>query len=793
MPEGNKKFYKNTFPSPLEDNSVKQSKEYAKAVAEAIYSTFIRGNNSYYNRRNLIFEENRRYAAGKQSLKSYLEEMGFDGECEWSNLNFIPNPIIQKYRRVVIDDFMNRMERVRVTGLSEEINKKRDRRRTDAMFRMDNQDFIQSMKQYGVQLSDDSDPVHASKEEVDIWMELNPSETEEALMRKGINFVLTNNRFDPKLKRMILTDLFDNGLACLKVNVDNKKRIGTPYIRPESLVYGSSLHPDMEDSGYIGHVERMKISDVRVMWPDIEEKKLYRLAKDYESKYGNPSLPFDEYSNYTSYYTRPYDDFLVDVLFFEYKVVEYVDYVKSSDKYGKKTIDFKRSKPNIVSNDKVAERSSFRTIYSGVWFINSDIIKDWGQASDIYIGNADDGIPSFSYVVYIQDHDGDMLPRSTVDLMKSSVRRMDLAMIKMQIEIANAVPNGYYIDVDTIGDGGLDLGTGERFSYLELKKIRSQQGDIYYSSKDLSGDRQGKPIEQNLYQFGDKIQQYINIYNFNLDLLEKFIGVNAYRTGETINPRLGQGVLNAQVQASNNATAHIYNGFIDIYGRVASNISDKLLSMLRGKLTNDMLISILGRDNVDFIEGRSDITKSNYDTKITIVMSQDERQQLDNDITTALNGGLIEFEDAMLLRTKLNENDFDYKLLTLWLGAIKKKRERERQDLEMQKSQQMQEQNGQIQQQTQAQAAQIKEAEDQRAMAKEQIKGDYDLRIEEDKMIAAALLKQQETGSEIPEYIQILINDRLAERQAKAEAEAQQAMAQQMAANQQEHPQEVGM
>src|SRR5690606_4483891 len=136
-------------------------------------------------RRNLIFEENRRYAAGKQPLKTYLDEMGFDDNDQWMNLNFIPNPIIQKYRRVVIDDFMNRMERVRVTGMSEEIKNKKDRRRSDAMFRMENKEWLEGIQQLsGIPLEDNTEPVHDTKEEVDIWMELNPSELEEALMKR---------------------------------------------------------------------------------------------------------------------------------------------------------------------------------------------------------------------------------------------------------------------------------------------------------------------------------------------------------------------------------------------------------------------------------------------------------------------------------------------------------------------------------------------------------------------------------------------------------------------------------
>ncbi len=758
------------FPSPLLPREQMNKKETGYGVAKAIYATSIYGQNSYYNQRNSLFATNRTFAAGKQPFTSYLDLLGTDGHIAFANYSFHPRPVAPKFRDILVNDIMERMEQVECTGLSLAIQKRKDARKNNMAFKMKHGDFIQAAEQAaGMKFSDDGeDFVPEDEEELELWSQLNNKEREETLMAQGIEFILYNNDWNA-IKKELAEDLVDTGLAADLTYFDGRKRIRVKKIRPEYLIYGATNTLNFRNIPYVGHVERFSITDFRALFPDYPEEKLWSLAYEFRGLYGNPQNLADFIQDYVLAYTRPYDSWLIDVLFFKYRVLKEIDYVKGVDGNDNPIFEFRKSDGS--NPRKKPYKARIPTWYEGAWPIGATEMASWGEMQNLIRNNEDVEDVSSGYSIYMLNNNGDMIPKSPMEMIRSSIVQMDLSILRMQNVIATTPPNGIKMDLDAILDTDMGKGIG-KVGPLKIREIYTQTGDVYYSGSKMSGDLANRnPVEQMISSFGDKLQQYIAVYNFELNCIRDYLGINEVKDGSQVSPRLGLGVMQGQINASNMSTIHIYNGFISILTETARNIACLLWDALNTPTTNDMYIKLLGKENADFIRYNDDITRSNYLTKIAVNRNMGELAWIDELCNTAVQQKQMLPEDALMVKKYAN---FNMEYAVRYLSYVQKKRERMAQKMQMEAAAQQQQATAQLSMgQAQAAAAQASEA-DKRKMIIDQnkIQGDHMLKLQD--LINGAVLESMKTGAPIPQYVQNLIDNQnviqLQQQQAQIDA-----------------------
>ena len=199
------------------------------------------------------------------------------------------------------------------------------------------------------------------------------------------------------------------------------------------------------------------------------------------------------------------------------------------------------------------------------------------------------------YAVYMLNNNGDMLPMSPMESIKSSIIQMDLAVLRMQNVLAKVAPPGVKIDLDAVAE--MDLGTGQKsIGYMKLRELYQETGDIPFRSSKISGENtRNAPIEAIISGYGNMLQEQIAIYNFELNNIRDYLGINEVKDGSGVPARMGLGVANGAVQASNMSTAHIYNGYISILTDTAKATAILLWDALNTPETNDMYIRLLGK------------------------------------------------------------------------------------------------------------------------------------------------------------------------------------------------------
>jgi hypothetical protein len=749
--------FQGSFPSPLLPRSVMNLPETGYGVAAAIYETSIYGQNSYYAIRNAKFAENRTFAIGKQPFQTYVDLLGADGKISFANYDYHPRPIAPKFRDILVNDIMERMESVDCTGLSIAMQTRKDDRKNQMAFKMKHGDFIQAAeKSSGMKFSDNGeDFTPENEEELELWAQLNDKEKEELLMSYGIEFILENNK-TRSLKKEVAEDLVDTGLGCEYTYFDGRKRIRIKRIRPEYLVYGSTNTLDFRYVPYIGHLERISILDVRAMYPNYPEQKLYDLAYQFRGLYGNPDNLVDFIIDYELAYTRPYDSYIIDVLFFRYKVLKTIDYTKGVDNNNNPIFEYRKSDGS--NPRKQPYKAYIPTWYEGAWLVGAKDVLAWGEMQNLIRNNEDVEDVASGYSIYMLNNNGDMLPMSPMESIRSSIVQMDLAILRMQHTLATTPGNGVKIDLDAVTE--IDLGSGVgKVGVMKVREIYTQTGDVYYRSSKVSGDNGNKdPVQQLLSTYGDKIKGQIEVYNFELNCIRDYLGINEIKDGSAVPERIGLGVMQGQVNAANMSTAHIYNGWVSIRTDTVKSTGVLLWDALNTPETNDMYIKLLGKENADFIRYNKEITKSNYLVKVTVNMSSKDLAWLDNLCTTSVQQKQMMPEDALMVK-KYAQFNFEYAVR--YLSFIEKKRAKMAQQAQMQTQQQQQQATAELQQQQQQAKAQQDDANDKREIGKVTTKtnGDHLLLIQQ--LINAAILENQKTGQPIPAYVQAAINKQL--------------------------------
>jgi hypothetical protein len=423
---------------------------------------------------------------------------------------------------------------------------------------------------------------------------------------------------------------------------------------------------------------------------------------------------------------------------------------------------------------EVIETKRFN-IYNGIWVCDTDIMLKWDVSAN-QIKPYQNGVDVFfSYSVICPNATGSLIP-SIIEKAMSPIRQMILIRLKMQQLISTMRPDGYQIDISGFRD--VDLGLGDTAEPLKLMKIWDQTGRVYWDSTGEDGERKAQPIVPlNSNNNVAQLNMLIGQYNFELDRLREEMGISEYRDGSSVPTKTGLGVMNQQIQSSNNATEYIYEASMKLFEDTCRKISMMLWDSV-------VLKAVKFKEFEGYEMSLLDMT---FDVRVNLINDQNLRNEMNQMLNIAVQGGSISYEQAFKVK-----NIEDTKLAELYLARAMKKAKKEA-ELAAQQNSQM---NGQLQQQSiqaKSQAdAQLEQMITEGKMAINKSKGDSDKEIELIKFASLMYSNAISKGQELPESIKALadtilknaiqpqIDEQIAKQQ-QMEQEALQAEQQQVA------------
>lgn len=773
------------FPDPLAPQDIKESIAYGLQYAKAIESQWGKktDSESIFSRRYNTFKKNRAYANGTQDTNIYKRLLNnIDpnaGDGSLMNLDYTPVPILPKFVRIVVNKILGRnlypnLEAVDPLSSSE---KNRDKKRLEIQIAM-KQQLMALKEQTGAVIGIDPDMLPDNETEAELFINNNIKSDAEIAAQIATDLTLSWNSFDDNVFRRAVNDLAALGMSVIKRSNDPNYGITTSYVDPIDFIHSQTEDPSFSDLTYGGHIKSMPIQELkRIAGGELEEGDFADIAKKIKTG-ASLNSKYDSNLNRTIY---DYDEYMVDVLEFEFLSTDCMHFEEKENQHGNKNFFYQgfsyKEKSGSVFERKPHKMETLN-VYKGYYIIGSDHLFGYGRAHNVPKNIYDISKASLSYSV-VATNMTDMMPKSMVNSCIGFADMLQLTHLKIQQSIAKAKPDGLIIDIE--GLENVQLGGSGELQPLELHDIYEQTGVFYYRSKNPEGGFQNPPIRE----IGNSIRninELIGLYNHYLRMIRDATGINEVVDASSPKGEALVGVREQAIAASNNATYDITNASMVLYKKICSDIVMCLQILPEESVLMEVYKNAIGESNMNVLTSFANLPMYNFGVQIQKDMEDKDKAYLEQSIQISLGQKEIDLEDAMAVRNLRDVNQAERLLI------VKRKQRAQAQQKMQQQQQQMQ---AQLQQQSQIASMQIEQQQLQASAQidaqKMQLKAQLDgqlaaMQHEFDKEIeiikAKATLGFKEDDKEFREKLEVLKEDRKDERIPKAAVEQSKLLSQ---------------
>ena len=733
--QDSKTKYSSNFPDPMVPKEKKESKEYGLRYAKAIEKQW--GNaddyNSLFRKRQKIFERNRDYANGTQDTTVYKQILTSldpnNGDGSLVNLDFTPVPILAKFARIVTNKILSRSPYPNLEAVDPLSSSEKDQQKKMMQMQVAARDELIALKQEtgGLTIANDPEELPETLEEAEIFFETNIKTDAEIAAQIATNMTLEWNNFDDNTYRRCVSDLTALGMAVTKRTNDPNYGVKVEYVDPGSFIHSYTEDPSMDDLVYAGHVKRMTISELkRLAGEELTEEKLKKIQKGAKKhKQGDYSSPHaTQYDNFTGKYTSGYDEYMVEVLCFEFISVDTVFFEEKENRFGNTGFFYQgynyKEKPNSVFA-RTPHKMEVENVYRGMYVMGSDFIFDYGLMNNMPRNMHDLTRTRMSYSP-VATNMRDMVPKSLVDSCIGFADMLQLTHLKLQQAIAKAKPDGLVIDIE--GLENVQLGKGGELQPLELHDIYEQTGVFYYRSKNPEGGFQNPPVRE----IGNAIRnvnELIGLYNHYLRMIRDATGINEVMDASTPKGDALVGVREQALAAGNNAIYDVTNSSMILFKKVCEDVVKCLQVLPSESVVYRVYENAIGKENMSVLNSFGNLPMYNFGVTVQKEMEDMEKAYLEQNIQASLAQKELDIEDAIAIRNMKDINQAERLLV-----VRRKKR--------IQRMQQMAAQNAQVQSEQAQQAAVVASQAKQQEMQMEaqleaqtlQLKNELEIQLE---------------------------------------------------------------
>jgi hypothetical protein len=697
-----------TFPSQVVPDAEKKTYEYGLSVAKAVEGEWFRGdrgtgNGGRFGNNWSRFNDLRLYARGEQSVAKYKDELSINGDLSYLNLDWKPVAVLSKFVDIVVNGMTDKGYEIKSFASDPYALKQRTDYVGNILRDMNAKPLLESIQQnLGADLSYTSDPSNLpeSKEELDLFIQLNYKQSIEIAEEEVISNVFNYNKYE-EIKKRLAYDLAVLGISAVKTNFNLTNGVVVEYVDPASLVYSYTDDPNFEDIYYVGEVKSLSLEEIKKQFPDLTQADL----EEIQQYAGN--------NNYrTNFYNYDYDTNLIQVLYFEYKTYSnQVFKIKQTDQGLEKALEKPDTFDPPESDNFNRVHRAIEVLYSGAKILGQEKMLKWELAENM--------TRPYSNQTKVQMNYSISAPRMYKGRIESIVSKcigfadmIQLTHLKIQQVLARMVPDGVYIDVDGLAE--VDLGNGTNYNPAEALNMYFQTGSIVGRSLTQDGDpNRGKvPIQELQTSSGmAKIQALIQTYQYYLQMIRDVTGLNEARDGSQPSKDALVGLQKLAAAASNTATKHILQSLMYLTVRTAENISLRVADSLSFPLLKEALLNSVNSFNVATLSEIESLNMHEFGVFLELEPEEEEKQMLEKNIQIALQAGQIGLEDAIDIRQINN-----IKLANQYLKLSQKKKR--------QRDQQAQQANIQAQAQANAQSAEqaaMAEVQKQQALTQEKV------------------------------------------------------------------------
>jgi len=692
------------YPSPLASKAVKDSKAFGLKYFKKMYSEWDGGNNSNLLNKRRRYRRARAYAAGTQSIEKFKTQLSTSGDEAYMNLDWETVGIVNKFVDVIVNGLVEQEYEMTVTAIDRTSLNKRVKDRGKFFINMLNVDYNKEFAKKSGMPEADRGFTPATSEELDLYMDLNYKQKNEIAMEVALSAIKALNDYD-EVRQQVLKDLVALNLGVAKTITDPKKGIRIEYVDPANFIYSKSNSPDCKKVVHAGEIKYLTLGEIRRMSKpgDLTEEDLKKIADNVKGEHSNPTTYSTEaISSDLGYDEYEFDSFTIPVLDGVFKSDYNLVYEKKENRHGGENIyrkedTYKLPKRSKYKRELVKENAAI--YYKGLYIIGTDYLLNYEVAKNMIRKKSTLDDTPIPYIIY------QIEGKSLVERMMPFADQIQLVHLKMQLMIAKARPKGVAIELRSMEN--VAKGDGATFTPLELQDIYDQTGNFYYRNKDDDGTPgSARPITELTGGIGSEMQNFIALYNHNMQLIRDVTGVNEARDATQPSSKALIGTQKLALIASNNATRHINTGELNISRRVAEHCMLRLQDVINYSPLKKKYVAMLGEAVMESISMGKDFHLNEFGLVITLAPDEAERQVFESNVQMSLQQKELRLEDAIFVRSINNVKLANQSLV------IRRKKYQEEQAEQMQAQQQAEMQKIQAQQQAEMQKIQAEAAQE---------------------------------------------------------------------------------
>lgn len=699
----------------------------------------------FHNRFN--YEVYKQYSLGNQSINKYKPLLGVDEQATetWLNVDWSVIPIVPKFRRIALGKLNKVDYNIVATPIDSLANEETNDYFAQAKAKLLIREEVAKMDP---SLLDTPalrlDPKEAKDmEELEIQMGYTFKHQMAIEAEQGIKLVLEQNGVE-KMREMIRSDLFDFGVAGYKEYIDSNGAIKVRTVNPRLLISSYCRKNDFSDADFVGEVLEMSISDLKQLaGKSFTEDQYELIAKNYIGLLGNPT----DFALSSSVYNRGYDKFKVRVLDLEFYSVNDMVYESRIDRRGNKI--YAKAKPEDRNKKKEKfERVAYKVVYKCKWVMGTDMMFDYGLATNMKRAKSSLMDTTLSYHLYAPEF-WDMKAYGFMEQLIPIADAIQISWYRMQNVINQARPKGIMIEMGALEDIPLGSG-GKKLTPMKVLDLYNKTGTLVYRKADAQGRMTNyKPIEELENGLGRDIMSYWQIIQNNIQMIRDITGMNEFTDGSTPDPRALTTIAKLASEGTNNSLSSIVQGEKKLLESVSNAIILRLQDVVAVSEVKGYIRS-LGSNTVNFIKTSPNLALYEFGIFLEDKPTDEQRLQLMQQVQAGQANGLLDIEDAVII-----QNTDNLKVAQQLLAyKIKKRREQEEE-----KAIRMQQMNAETQQQSAIVAeqakqqtlqvegqvkAQIEQVKGQMQMELMKIKYEYEMQLEEMRQTGKVVTKEVE-------------------------------------------------
>lgn len=756
------------FPSQLDSYEEKLSKSFGLAVGSAISTEwFHRGGNGgicRFRSNQLEFIKRENYANGNIDMKQYYPKLGTNGEVSLLNLSkqsVIPVP---KLVDLVVNGMSNRGSTIKANAIDPISQKNFQKYRKQIKDDMNSIEIIDLAKEkFGIDIgSMPTDKLPETEDELNLHTQMEWKPSCELSAQMAVRTVYMENDYDLNIDSEVKRDLVVYGLGCIENRFHNGKGIILNRVNPKDVFYSKTKDKHFKNCFYKGVYEEILLSDLFIEFPNLRNPNNAQIVSQLEGQSGW----FNQYYGYGQSLKGH-----CHIIRFTYKTTkEDFSVIKENasgeklvikDKKELEILAEREAKGKVNNNKKVSKIEE--VLFEGVMALGTNFMLKWEVSKSMARPNSNKQKVCEQYNIVAPNYqDGQIF--SLVERMIPIADSLNVIELKAEQILQGITPDGIAINLDALAD--IDLGNGKTYDANNALNMWLQKGSYFYRGDTAGGDfnNNQKPFME--IQTGDSINKLTALRNESrtkLTELTEVIGLNQYSDASNPDKDSLVGIAKMSALNSNLATRHILDGAGYLNLKTAESTLYRSQDIIRyyPSLRDDFIRKI-GATAVEDLESIANLHLSDFALNLYLEIDDEEKAQLDKDLSDAMNQGLITIADKYKVK--------DIKIFDLAVAYLRVATDKAQKKLQEQKAQEAK-QKSDMDIRTSEQSNQFAQQTIQMQMQADDIKqkaiGNWE--IEKEKTRISGLLEIEKLKGEQAIQLQLLVNSGKAELTQKQE------------------------